>query len=310
MRSIDSWLDRFCYKHPKLAIRNLALIIVVGNILVYMIDIVSNGTFSNLLYFSPYLILHGQVWRLITFIFVPISGNAFSLILSLYFFWWMGADLEREWGSCKFTVFYAIGILMNIIAGMLLYLPYYFNAVGMIQQAGLTGDAAAQVMDALALLSTASTYYLNLSLFFALATLFPEMQILLFFFIPVKVKWMAWLDAAFFVISVLASLISLDISGAVLPVVAILNYVLFFWSDIIGFFKRGVSRAKYRNSKQTINFKETTRRAREQKGYIHKCAVCGKTDTEFPDEEFRYCSKCNGYYCYCTEHLNNHVHIK
>jgi len=294
LRSVDSWLDRFCYKHPRFAIRNLALVIVVGNILVYMLDMVSSGTFSSLLFFSPYLILHGQIWRLISFIFVPMDSNPFTLILSLYFLWWMGTDLEREWGSCKFTVYYGIGVLMNIIVGMLLYLPYHFSANAEI----------------LPYLSTASTYYLNLSLFFALATLFPDMQILLFFFIPVKVKWMAWLDAAFFVISILASAISLDLPGVVLPIIAVLNYVLFFWSDIIGFFKRKIRQAKYRNSKQTINFKEATRHAQERKGYLHKCAVCGKTDTDYPDEEFRYCSQCNGYYCYCSEHIHNHVHIQ
>ena len=63
-------------------------------------------------------------------------------------------------------------------------------------------------------------------------------------------------------------------------------------------------------SRQTVNFKKATKQAQQQKGYIHKCAVCGKTDTDYPNEEFRYCSKCNGYYCYCSEHIHNHVHIQ
>ena len=94
------------------------------------------------------------------------------------------------------------------------------------------------------------------------------------------------------------------------PLVAMLNYLLFFWSDIAGFFTRTFHRAKHQTSRQTINFKQATRHAQQQKGYIHKCAVCGKTDTDYPDEEFRYCSKCNGYYCYCSEHIHNHVHIE
>ena len=91
-----------------------------------------------------------------------------------------------------------------------------------------------------------------------------------------------------------------------LPLVAVVNYVLFFWSDIMECF----GRVQHRTSRQTVNFKQATKKAQQQKGYIHKCAVCGKTDTDYPNEEFRYCSKCNGYYCYCSEHIHNHVHIQ
>lgn len=289
LRSIDSWLDRFCYKHPKLGIRNLMLYVVVGNIIVYLLNMLGphdiSSSLSASLAFAPGLIFQGEIWRLVTFIFVPMSSDPFSLVLSLYFYYWVGSTLEREWGSVKFTVFYGMGVLFNIVAGLIL---------GIFSPASITADIT----------------YLNLSLFFAFGTLFPDLRILLFFLISVKVKWMAWIDAVFFVWAFLANLISLNWVGALLPVVAILNYILFFWSDIFSFFKYHLRRARHQNSRQTINFKETTRRAQQQKGYIHKCAVCGKTDTDHPDETFRYCSKCNGYYCYCSEHIGNHVHIE
>ena len=289
MRSVDSWLDRFCYKHPRLGIPNLMLIIVIGNIVVYMMDLFSNGAFSAMLYFEPFYIFRGQIWRLITFVFVPMSSSSpFFFILSLYFYWWIGSTLEREWGTTKFTVYYAMGVILNILYGIITYLlPFMGSGV-------VTMD------------------YVNLSLFFAFATLYPDMRVIPIIFLPffsVKIKWLAWIDAALFAFSMISSFLRLDIAGGLLPVIAILNYLLFFWSDLTGFVRRTTQRAKYQSSRQTINFKSATRKAQQEKGYIHKCAVCGKTDTDYPDEEFRYCSQCNGYYCYCSEHIHNHVHI-
>ena len=289
MRSVDSWLDRFCYKHPRLGIPNLMLIIVIGNIVVYMMDLFSNGAFSAMLYFEPFYIFRGQIWRLITFVFVPMSSSSpFFFVLSLYFYWWIGSTLEREWGTTKFTVYYAMGVILNILYGIITYLlPFMGSGV-------VTMD------------------YVNLSLFFAFATLYPDMRVIPIIFLPffsVKIKWLAWIDAALFAFSMISSFLRLDIVGGLLPVIAILNYLLFFWSDLTGFVRRTTQRAKYQSSRQTINFKSATRKAQQEKGYIHKCAVCGKTDTDYPDEEFRYCSQCNGYYCYCSEHIHNHVHI-
>ncbi len=277
MRSVDSWLDRFCYKHPRLGIPNLMTILVVGTALVYLMDLFSGGMFSAMLDFYPAAILRGQVWRLVTFLFIPLSYRPITLLLSLYFYWWIGKSLEREWGTTKFTVFYACGVLFNIIFGFL---------------AGST-----------------SVTYLNLSLFFAFASLYPDLQVLLIF-IPVKVKWLAWIDAAFFALTILFNLINFNFVGALLPLVAILNYVLFFWSFLRDFVRRIFRRYQHQSSRQTINFKKAAREAKKDKGYLHKCAVCGVTDADDPNMEFRYCSKCNGYYCYCADHINNHVHIQ
>lgn len=296
LRSIDSWLDRFCYKHPKLGIPNLMTIIVVGNALVFLLDMFSGGgmSLSGLLSFNPYAILHGQIWRLFTFVFVPMSSQPFMLLLALYFYWAIGSTLERYWGTVKFTVFYAVGILLNIVTGF----------VGYLLMAGSVPNAL------LPMLTTVSMDYVNLSLFFAYATLFPDAQFLVFFLIPVKAKWLGILDGVLFLWGALSNLLTGNFAGALLPVVAVLNYVLFFWSDIRDHVSGASRQARHRRAQQTINFQKATREAQQQKGYIHKCAVCGKTDTDYPDMEFRYCSKCNGYYCYCMEHINNHVHVK
>ncbi|MEG0765985.1 MAG: rhomboid family intramembrane serine protease [Pseudoflavonifractor sp.] len=287
MRSIDSRLDRFCYKHPKLGIANLMKYIVIGTVLVYLLSLFGprSMNLAGLLSFSPYAILHGQLWRLVTFIFVPQDNNPFFLILSLYFYWWIGSTLEREWGSVKFTVFYGMGVLLNIVGGLLLY--FIFPTQG----------------------ATANISFVNLSLFFAFATLYPDMQVLLII-IPVKIKWLAWLDAILFAASIVSNLWAMNWIGALIPLIAILNYLLFFWSDLVDFVGTKARRVQHQTSRQTVNFKQATKQAQQQKGYIHKCAVCGKTDTDYPNEEFRYCSKCNGYYCYCSQHIRNHVHIE
>lgn len=285
MRSIDTWLDRFCMKHPRFGIPDLMTIIVAGNVLVYLLDMFSRGlSLSSLLAFVPAYVLRGQVWRLVTFVFVP-SNRGIFLLLELYFYWFIGSSLEREWGTAKFTVFYGLGLILNVVVGMVLGL--------------LSGG-----------LTLVTMQYVNLSLFFAFATLYPDLQVLLFYIIPIKVKWLAWFDAALFAWGVLSSLLSLDLVGALLPLIAILNYFLFFWSDITDLLKRNRRQAQYQRSAQTVNFRKAAREAQQKKGYIHKCAVCGKTDTDYPDMEFRYCSKCNGYYCYCQDHINDHVHIQ
>jgi hypothetical protein len=287
LRSIESWLDRFCRKYSRFAIPDLMKYVVIANVLVYLLDTFSTTGYacSALLQFAPYEIFHGQIWRLVTFVFVPpVGGGLLFFALSMYFYYLIGTTLEREWGSAKFTVFYGMGVLFNVLAGL---------ALGLVLHTG-------------AGIATASMHYVNLSLFFAFATLYPDLQFLLFFIIPIKAKWLAAFDAGLFIWGIFQALIVGSIAGVVIPLLAILNYFLFFSSDISRLF----GRVKYKTSKQTIHFKAAQKHAQEKKGYLHKCAVCGRTDTDNPGLEFRYCSKCNGYYCYCMDHINNHVHIE
>lgn len=273
MKALSDKIDRFCYKHPRFGIPNLMTAIVALTVIVYVLDMFSNGSLSPMLYFSRYHILHGQIWRLLTFIIVPDSSSLFMFAISMYFYWFIGSNLEREWGSGKFTIYYGLGVILSVVVGL------------------ITGYA--------------TMYYLNLTLFLAFATLYPNLQFLVFFIIPVKAKWLAWIDAALIALSFLGCLFSLDISGAVLIVVSLLNYLIFFWDDLMYY----VRRQKRSTSRQTMNFKQATQRKKDAKGYMHKCAVCGRTDSDSPGLEFRYCSRCAGYYCYCMDHINTHVHI-
>ena len=284
MKAVSRWLDRFCYDHPNFGVPNLMKYIVIGNVMVYFLDLFSRGYASWMLSFSSPLILQGQVWRVLSFVFVPVAtggatplGRALFFAMTTLFYYYIGNALERQWGTTRFTVFYGLGVLLNIIMGFVM--------------------------------GGTSMYYINMSMFFAFATLYPEMQVLLFGILPLKVKWLAWLDAAMFAFDIFFS-ISRQWITAVLPLVALLNYFIFFWDDLMTVVRRTSQRAAYRANPQTINFKKAQKQVQERRGYLHKCAVCGITDADDPDMEFRYCSKCNGYYCYCMKHINDHVHVE
>lgn len=286
-RSVDSWLDRFAYKHSRFAVPDLMRYIVFGTAIVYVLDMFSDNMLSAFLSFSFPAIIHGQIWRLVSFIIVPDSMNILWTVVSLLFYYSIGTTMEREWGSAKFTLFYACGILLTILSGVI---------------SGLFGAGYV------------SMTAVNQSLFLAFATLYPNAQIRLYFILPLKAKWLAIFYVVMMGWNVLSTFFKYPL--ALVPYVLLLilpsilaslvNYALFFWSDL----SNAMGLARHRASRQTVNFKQATRHAQQQKGYLHKCAVCGKTDTEYPDMEFRYCSKCNGYYCYCMEHINNHVHVE
>ena len=272
LRAFDKAVERFCYKHPRFGIPRLMLWIVILNAVTYLFSILDRtGTFVYYLVFDPSLILQGQVWRIITFLFVPTYANPFAAILSLYFYYFIGTTLENQWGQARFTVYYLCGVVFSLLYGII---------------ASLLGFDVRFVM---------TGYYLNLSLFFAFATLWPDFQVLLFFIIPIKMKWLAIVDAAFFVVSMI-------LERSLFPLMFILNYLLFFSYILIErvFGRKAVWERK-------AQFKVRARP--EAKEYRHKCAVCGRTDTDYPELEFRYCSRCVGYHCFCQDHINNHVHF-
>lgn len=282
MKKLMDRIDRFCILHPRFGIRRLMLYIVLGNILVYVLSMMdTTGLLYQKLCFSGQGILRGEVWRIVTYLFVPAGGgNLLLFLISMYFYYWIGSSLENEWGAGKFTIYYLIGALLQAVFGVALTLV-------------LKQD----------IIITAT--YLNLSMFFAFATLFPDVMVLLFFIIPVKIKWLAYLDAALFVFGIVTTGFPLNL----LPIVAVLNYLLFCGGWLIDF----VRPSRVRQQRKTVQFQAEARRIRKeevQRGYRHKCEVCGRTDADHPELQFRYCSRCAGYHCYCEDHISNHTHIQ
>jgi len=258
------------------------LYIVIVSAIVFIFSISGDQLMYSMM-FNPSRILRGEVWRLVTWVFLPISNQFFFVIIALYFYYFIGSTLEREWGTPKFNIFYISGIILNIIYGFAIWL--------------ILGQTVPIFPN-----------FLNLSMLFAFAVLFPDHVVRLFFVIPIKIKWLALLNVAFFAYSFVSYLIYGRILLALLPFVALLNFVIICGDEALSYIRP----LKSRNSARTIDFKKAAKKARREqsnKSYRHKCAVCGKTDAEYPGLEFRYCSRCNGYHCYCADHINNHVHF-
>jgi len=251
--------------------------------LVYMLD--ATNTLIGFLVFDPVLILfHGQVWRLVTWLFVPSSGNLLFTVLALYFYYFIGSTLEREWSTAKFNVFYILGVILNLVYAFAMWLILGID-------------------------TSIGPVYLNFSMFFAFAIYYPDFVIRVFFIIPVKIKWLALINGFFFAYQIAAGLLMGNTFLALMPVVALLNFFVICCDEILSYLRP----LKARTNPQAINFKRAARKAKRDQShtpYRHKCAVCGKTDTEYPGLEFRYCSRCEGYHCYCIEHINKHIHFQ
>lgn len=288
MKKLYDGVQRFCAAHPRFGIPNLMRVIVIGNVAVYVLMLLTQANDANALCFLTFnlnALLHGEVWRLVTFVFVPAYSSPFALLISLYFYYWIGSTLERQWGTAKFNLYYISGALLTVL--------------GVVLASLITGNPY---------LTAAGTGYVNLSMFFAFAFLFPDTTVLLFFILPVKMKWLAYLDGALFAFDIIKAIGAHNWAGVVLPIVALLNFAVFIWPEV-HYLKE---RAKYQNSRKTVQFRQAQQqqaKQAQQQGYRHKCAVCGRTDTDYPDLQFRYCSKCVGYHCFCQDHIFNHVHF-
>ncbi len=279
MNWISRKIEMFCYKHPRFGITNLMLYVVIGNVIIWLFSMMdTTNLLVSALQFSPAMILKGQIWRLITFAFIPTSGGILALIM-FYFYYFIGSTLEQYWGKTKFTLFFFSGILFTVIYGFVIYF--------------ITG-ADIRV----------SASYIYLSMFFSFATLFPETQVLLFFIIPMKIKWLAYIDAAFFLYEIIVSPFPYNL----LPVVAVLNYLLFCG----GWLYQLLGKKTGHNNPKIINYKKAAKQVNRNQNnapYSRKCEVCGITDVDDPNMEFRYCSRCIGYHCYCSRHINDHIHF-
>ena len=282
MKKLYEAVDRFCARHPRFGLSNLMRYIVIGTAAVFFLQMFTKDTSAlNFLYYDLNHLLRGEIWRIVTFIFVPNTARPFMLLIELYFYYWIGSTLERQWGTAKFNLYYFSGVLLTVIAVSVASLLSGYNML------------------------ISGTYYINLSMFLAFACLFPDTQVLLFFFIPIKMKWLAIADVVLIGYDVISYAIQGAWYGVLQPIIALLNFAVFIYPEVHYL----TERRRYQHRPQTVNFKKAVKQQQQEKGYIHKCAVCGKTDTDYPDLDFRYCSKCAGYHCFCSDHIFTHVHF-
>ena len=284
------FMSKWEKKFGKYAIRNLSLVLILCYVVGYVIDII-NGNFLMFLTLDPYKILHGQIWRIFTWVIVPPSSPDLFTIIMLFFYYSIGTSLERTWGTWRYNVFLLSGMLFTVI-GSFVWLGSQYLIAG-----GMNGELAAYVSGIGSLFF--STYYINMSIFLAFAATFPNVQVLLMFVIPVKVKWMGTIYAVILVWEFLFAgsfVIRIAIASS------LLNFVIFFLTS------RSRIHMSPRQVKRRAEFRHEVKR--NPRITRHKCAICGRTDEDDPSLEFRFCSKCNGNYEYCQQHLFTHTHVK
>ena len=288
MKNLRGKFERFCYRNQKKGIPNLMLWVIGLNVITYIFSMIDpSNTLYWLLCFDRNAILHGQVWRLVTFITLSLQSYSYLwVIIAVIFYIQLGKALENTWGRFRFNLYYLTGILFLDLAGFLLNVP-------------VSADS------------------LNTSLFLAFATLYPETTFLVFFIIPIKARWLGILNLLIFLLQLLSfSVFPFNL----LPLFALANYFLYLGKDFLNIFpiswQVNANRVKKKMSSgkrgKQVPFpgagSYTASTARPEAPYTHKCTVCGRTDVTNPELEFRYCSKCKGYYCYCEDHINNHTH--
>ena len=308
MAKLRSKINRFFYQHRDQGVRNLMLWLAIGNLIVWVLYLVqpSNPLFYNLLCFNPEKILSGEVWRLVTYplVYLCESGSVLG-ILTLFFFYWCGMVLEQYWGTFRFNTFYLSGVLLTDLAGLIIALA-----------ARAEGGFALLLSQ---VLGVGFIGYVNFSLLLAAATVLPEEQVRIWFVLPVKMKWLAWFDLGFTLFEIVRGLIFILQFGLgsvsmylllLVPLVAVGNWLLFFGKQAANilpdFLRYHPTRKSWKRKVKQGRIYEVPNK---QGNARFRCTVCGRTELTNPGLEFRYCSKCAGYRCYCADHIQNHVHI-
>ena len=291
-----NFIDRLEKRYPNFGVSNLMIYVIAISGLGMLISMVNPYIYYQYLSLDFYQIFHhGQVWRLITFLLCPSAGGSgssglFWFVIMAWVYYSIGSNLERIWGRFRFTLFYLSGIVMILVVTLAAYL-----IMGIVYPAQEVGIWLGMQV---------TLEYVTESLFLAFALVFPDVQFLLFFIIPVKAKWLSIFYFALDAYQIIQGIMMKSYYPVALIVVSLINICIFF------FFAKGRPgmAAHARQTKRKAEFKQKMHESRE-KGPIHRCAICGRTELDAPELDFRYCSKCDGRYEYCSEHLFTHEHV-
>lgn len=266
-----NWIDKLERKYKRFAIRGLITYLVIGSAIVFALKLFSlSRQIDGYLMLSIPEVLKGQVWRLITFIFIPPTYSPIFIIFALLLTYMFGKALEDYWGSFRLNLYYAIGMLSAILSAF------------------ITGYGHAE--------------FLNLSIFLAFAYLYPNFKILVFFIIPLKIKYLAWFDVAL----ILYSVISGPLSVKAAALISFMNFFVFFGREMYGKWV-GPRIKKYIRKRKRSKFKVIV--PDKPFEFVHKCRECGRTSKDYPELTFSYCQLCGSDYEYCHEHLRDHKHF-
>lgn len=269
----------------------------IKNLITYVIGLYVTGiviTMINPLFYYQWLMLDfdkvasGQVWRLVTFLIQSPARIDIFLIFTLYLYYMIGNSLENAWGAFRFNLYFFSGVLFNIIASIIIYLIF--------------GISIPLPLD-----------YINQAMFFAFAALYPNVQLMLMFVVPIKIKYIAYIYAIFIGYNVYDFIEQGEWWYGLVVIVAMANFLIYFAMT------RNYRKFSPQQAKRRANYKRQVREARNSDNVIqfsgktvvtrHKCAVCGRTELDDDSLEFRFCSKCDGNYEYCMDHLYTHEHV-
>ena len=299
---------RFLQKNRNKGIPNLMLYLCLANAALYLYILFTNDVRPvEFMSFHAASIMRGEVWRLFTWVFTRGADYVGKPLGIVYIFFyvtfnrWIGSVLEHVWGTLRANIFFFTGFLLSTLAGMIVwwtaYTPVFLNC-----------------------------YYIELSMILAVATIIPDERILLFGVFPIQLRWFAYLDIGIYLLEIFrnVALVGGPFIGTFLliattqPIVSLLNYALHMGREMANLLP---NRGNFKSYKRKKEFKKAAeqpspdwaknyRSNTGERPYRHKCTVCGRTDTDNPGLEFRYCSRCKGYFCYCIDHINNHSHVE
>ena len=315
-------LSKMERKFGKYAIRNLPLIMILLEAVGYTLGVVAPNVL-NYVCFNPIAICSGQVWRLITWVLVPPSSLSIFTVITLFFYYWIARMLASTWGDFYFNIYVLGGIVITDI-GMMIAYPI-LNSM----------TTASSAMSIMLMPMYVNLYYIQTSILLAFAFTYPNAQVLLYFFIPIKMSWLGIFEG----IMLAYDFIRVNmLTPRLVILLAILNLVLYFLmtKDLRRFHpKEFARRANYRKATgQGGSFFDRFNAAgggRNQgmrssgggqnpgpksytkiypNGARHKCTICGRTELDGDRLEFRFCSKCEGDHEYCQDHLFTHQHIR
>lgn len=255
------WIDQLERKFGNIPLLNITYYLIFGQIFVFFL-VTFYPNYNNLFYLNGDLVLKGEWWRLVTFLFEPITHSFIFAAFTWYIFYMYGTTLERYWGTFRYLMYILIVILGSM--GIAFLFPY----------------------------TTVSNGYIFTSLFLAFAQLFPNFQLMLFFILPVKIKWLALITW----IGILVTFIFGTIPTKIMTTISVLNFVLFFGDELLTFLKRTSKQSTRKISEARILQKPD-----------HVCSVCGKNNIDNPDMGIRYCSKCKPERCFCEDDFIKHA---
>lgn len=280
------WLDKMEKKYGRYALRNLSAYIIALYAAGYLMQAFTPGLLDYL-YLEPAYILKGQVWRLVSWILVPPDSLNLFTIIMLYFYYSVGTTLEKTWGAFRYNVYIFSGVIFTVLGAFALY--------GILKLSN--PSYVIPIMG-----SAFSTYYISMSILLAFTATYPNVQVLLYFFIPIKMKWLG----IFYAVELAISFVTTSWAGRAVILSSLLNFLIFFLST------RNMKRFSPGEQKRRRDFQRAAAPHQVKNGQItrHKCAVCGRTELDGDDLEFRFCSKCDGNYEYCQDHLFTHTHVK